>query len=129
MENPNILVDTSIIIEHLRKTQRENTQLHELASKYRLYTSSVVEFELRAGAADDQKQQQVDVILSAFVVILPFSSEVSQEAAYIYRVLKRNNLLIEIRDIFIAATAITHNMRLATTNRKHFERIDKLQLV
>jgi tRNA(fMet)-specific endonuclease VapC len=51
MENPNILVDTSIIIEHLRKTQRKNTQLHELIGRYRLYTSSVVEFELRAGVS------------------------------------------------------------------------------
>ena len=86
-------------------------------------------FSRNVTASDDQKQQQVDVILSTFVVILPFSSEISQEAAYIYRVLKQNNLLIEIRDIFIAATAITHDMRLATMNRKHFERIDKLQFV
>jgi uncharacterized protein (TIGR02646 family) len=72
------------------------------------YTSSVVEFELFCGALDKEKHQSVEKVLSTFT-ILPFSSEISQEAANIYKYLKQNNLLIEMRDIFIAATAVIKN--------------------
>ncbi len=127
MAYSDILVDTSIIIEFLRKPHKEDSQLYTFMERYCLYTSSVIEFELRAGALNIQKQQQVDKVLSIFTVI-SFSSQISQEAATIYQQLKKNNELIEIRDIFIAATAITHAMLLATLNKKHFERIAKLQL-
>ena len=128
MEYSNILVDTSIIIEYLRKTDKADTQLHVFMKNYQLYTSSIVEFELRAGALNALKQQQVEKILSAFI-ILPFTSQVSQEAAFIYQKLKQDNKLLEIRDIFIAATAISHVMPLTTLNRKHFERIDRLHVL
>ena len=32
-------------------------------------------------------------------------------------------------DLFIAATAITHNLPIATLNRRHFERIDSLNIM
>jgi tRNA(fMet)-specific endonuclease VapC len=128
MENSDILVDTSVIIAYLRKKKKEDTLLYKLAGSYQLYTSSVVEFELFCGALDKKKHQSVEEVLSAFT-ILPFSSDISQEAAHIYKYLKQNNLLIEIRDIFIAATAVVNNMPLVTVNKKHFYRINQLQLL
>lgn len=41
---------------------------------------------------------------------------------------RKKNKIIEFRDIFIAATAITNDMPLSTLNVKHFERIDDLEL-
>lgn len=41
---------------------------------------------------------------------------------------RKKNKIIEFRDIFIAATAITNDMPLSTLNIKHFERIDGLEL-
>jgi len=35
----------------------------------------------------------------------------------------------KVPDILIAGTAMSHNLPLATLNRKHFERIKDLQLV
>lgn len=128
MENSDILVDTSVIIAYLRKKNKEDTLLYKLAGSYQLYTSSVVEFELFCGALDKEKHQSVEDVLSAFT-ILPFSSDISQEAAHIYKNLKQNNLLIEIRDIFIAATAVVNNMPLVTVNKNHFDRIQNLQLL
>ena len=37
--------------------------------------------------------------------------------------------LIELRDLFIAASALAHDLPLATLNIKHFERVDGLVLV
>jgi tRNA(fMet)-specific endonuclease VapC len=61
--------------------------------------------------------------------VLPFNAEISIEAANIDSDLKRKRKQIAVPDLFISATAIYHNLPLATLNKKHFERIDKLQLI
>lgn len=42
--------------------------------------------------------------------------------------LKRKRKQIDIADLFIAATAINFNLPIATLNRKHFERIEILNI-
>ncbi len=56
MARPSILVDTSIIIEHLRKQNRRKSILYDMVGDYVLYIATIVEFELYAGAVDRQKQ-------------------------------------------------------------------------
>jgi len=46
-----------------------------------------------------------------------------------YRELKLKRKQIEIADLFIAATAVAHNFPFATLNRKHFDRIDRLNIL
>ncbi len=67
--------------------------------------------------------------LLAFVDILDFDSHQAQKAAEIFRALKRQNKLIEFRDIFIAASALSTNFPLATLNHKHFKRVEGLTLI
>jgi len=43
--------------------------------------------------------------------------------------LKRKRKQIDLADLFIAATAVAYNLPLVTLNRKHFDRIDALQLM
>jgi len=43
--------------------------------------------------------------------------------------LKAKNKLIDAPDILIAGTAMRNNLPLATLNRKHFERINGLEMV
>ena len=63
------------------------------------------------------------------VTILPFSKAVSDKAVKITKQLKAANKLIEVPDIFIAATALAHKLPIATLNLKHFERIQDLEIV
>lgn len=58
-----------------------------------------------------------------------FDASCAAVAAEIYQDLKSRGILIETDDILIAATAISHDLRFATINRKHFERIPNLKLV
>jgi predicted nucleic acid-binding protein len=37
--------------------------------------------------------------------------------------------MIDLADILIGATALTHDIPLATLNRKHFERIKGLEII
>ena len=106
MEASRILIDTSIIVEHLRKQNRRKSILYKLVGSYTLCTSTIVEFELYSGATDERKQLDIQTILNR-CTLLPFTSDVAAGAAAVYRDLRSANQLIEIRDIFIAATALT----------------------
>ena len=127
MDLPRVLIDTTIIIEHLRKQNRRKSILYRVVGDYALFTSTIVEFELYTGGTDAQKQHDIQEILN-WCTILPFTSDVAGVSATIYRNLRTTNQLVEIRDIFIAATALTYGLPLMTLNTGHFGRIDRLQL-
>ena len=127
MATRELLVDTSIVIDHLRKQNKSSTTLVKAAATHTLYISTIVEFELFAGALDTQKQRDLQTILERCKMI-PFTSEIAQNAAKIYQQLRQQNQLIEMRDIFIGATAIVYKLPLLTINSKHFIRIEHLEI-
>jgi tRNA(fMet)-specific endonuclease VapC len=128
VEYRNILIDTSIIIEYLRKSNKQNCLLYQFLDINELSISTITEFELYAGALDNQKRLNAKKILSIFE-ILPFNSDIAKEAAAIYQNLKHDNQLIGLNDIFIAATAKHYELPILTLNKKHFARITNLNIV
>ena len=60
------------------------------------------------------------------IKVIPFDLKSSYEAIKIYKLLKAKNQMIDLADLFIAATAISHNLTLATLNLRHFNRIPNL---
>jgi predicted nucleic acid-binding protein len=128
METENVLIDTSIIIDHLRKENKKKSQLYKIIDKYALFTSAITIYELFAGAINEQKRKDIFDLI-ALVKILPFTKETAERAGAIYLSLRNKNELIEIGDILIGATAITHNLHLMTLNVKHFDRIEDLKIL
>ena len=61
--------------------------------------------------------------------VLPFDKSVAKKAVEINIQLKKKRNQIAIPDLFIAATAILHHLPFATLNRKHFERIEGLNII
>ncbi len=125
MEYSRILVDTSIFVEFLRKKNKTKTELFKIPDDTIISISTVTLFELFAGATDEQKWKDVKE-LTDDLSIMPFNKVISENAAKIFQILKRKNKIIEFRDIFIAATAVTNEIPIKTLNKKHFERIDNL---
>lgn len=128
MEHRKILADTTIVIDHLRKKDKASSALFKLIDKHDLFISAVSVFELYAGATDERKKSDIRNIMTAFE-ILPFTADVAEKAGEMYISLRKTNHIIEIKDIFIAATAIIHNVSISTLNRKHFERIKDVELI
>lgn len=128
MESEIICLDTSILIEFYRKKVKEKSTFFALTKTYKLFAVSIItEYELLIGA---------DPIQTAYwkgffdrVTILPFDKAANDVAINITKDLKNKNKLIEIPDIFIGATALSRNMKIATLNKKHFERIPDLVLL
>ena len=128
MENTLICLDTSILIDFYRKKDKSKSLFFKLTESYALFAvSSITEYELYLGNTDDQ-----NVFWDKFfsqITVLPFNTKSAKLSAKIYRQLKTKNKLIDVPDILIAGTAMSNNLPLATLNRKHFERIDDLELV
>ncbi|NIJ51389.1 type II toxin-antitoxin system VapC family toxin [Dyadobacter arcticus] len=128
MENPGMVIDTGVFIEYLRKADKSRTILASLPNDASLFVSAVTVYELMMGATDVQKKKDVEILLDG-IPVLPFSEEVSLRAAEIFHNLRRRNSLIEFRDIFIAATAITFQLPIKTLNQGHFQRVENLDVV
>lgn len=122
-----MIVDTSVIIQHIRTKDKFSTVFYRYIKQSNISISSVTSYELYIGATTIEKEDSVDTLLQG-IEVLPFTDLIAVKAAEIFLQLKAKNQLIEFRDIFIAATCITHNLPIVTLNKKHFERIEGLAI-
>ncbi|MGZ3860297.1 MAG: type II toxin-antitoxin system VapC family toxin [Flavisolibacter sp.] len=123
-----ILVDTSILIDYYRKTDKEKSFWIRLVRRNHSFAiSSVTKYEIYSGATPNQLEFWNSVIQA--ITVKPFDETTVDTAVSINSALKRKRKQIDIADLFIAATALSNDLPLATLNRKHFERIDALKLI
>ena len=110
MARQRVLIDSSILIDHLRKKRKDKTRFFELAKDYDCVISSITEFEFSVGSTP--KNREFTEKLLAKLPVLPFDSACVQSAVEIYRTLKAKNELISLPDIFIAATVMVNDLFL-----------------
>jgi len=123
-----ILLDSSILIELFRKKEKEKTLFYTLAKSYKtLCMSSITYYEI--GIGNRKAHSEYWETLSENMRILPFDKECSDNAIIIYLDLLKDNKMIDLADILIGATALTHNIPIATLNAKHFNRIKGLEII
>lgn len=122
-----ILLDSSILIDYFRKTAKERTAYYKLVSSGEaLGISTLVEYEVLAG-----NRPEVVAFWNELLATMrryDLTSEVVRTAVDIHRSLKAASKLIPAVDLLIAATAVHHQLPLATLNRSHFERVNGLRL-
>lgn len=129
MGNQLALLDTSILIEFFRKTDKTKTRFYELSDAFDSFSISVItEYEIFVGATSKAPKEYWNAFLKK-ITIISLDSEIIQTAIILNEKLKKTRNLIESADLFIAATAINNNLPLATLNNKHFDRIADLNLV
>ena len=121
-----MVIDTSIFIDFLRKKDKTKTVLYSISENSPLAISVITLYELLMGATDTTKKNDIK-ILTNDLIILDFDKEIAKRAANIYHKLRRENKMIEFRDIFIAATCLVYEMPILTLNKKHFKRIPGIE--
>jgi predicted nucleic acid-binding protein len=109
-----LLVDTDVLIDHLRGTRR----LH--AEGRRLAVSVVSHCELFAGR--DQPAVLRDLLRT--MIELPIDPATAELAG-----ITRRETGIATADALIAATALIHRIPLMTRNRRHFELVSALHVL
>ncbi|HKL32525.1 MAG TPA: type II toxin-antitoxin system VapC family toxin [Tangfeifania sp.] len=122
-----MVVDTSIFIEFLRKKNKTETVLFSLPENVQLAISSITLYELLMGATNKSKKEDI-MLLTEDLLVLPFDRKVAEKSGEIYHQLRKENNMIEFRDIFIAATCLVYQMPVKTLNQKHFKRIANLEI-
>ena len=123
-----ILVDTSVLIDYYRKTDKSNSVWVALIRQgYKFAISAITKYEIYSGATQDQLNFWNTVL--ELIEVIPFDAASVDAAVNINTTLKRKRKQIDIADLFIAATAITHGFPTATLNKKHFDRIDTLNVI
>jgi len=111
----------------MRAKDKTNTLLAKVLRQYTdLSISTVVEYEIEVGITAFQRELW-NTILDRLTVC-PFERSMVMSACEIKHQLKKQGKQIELADLFIAATAITKGLPLATLNRKHFDQIEGLKL-
>ena len=122
-----VLLDTSVIIDFIRRKDKENTLLFSLSKKgYKLHISILTHTELYSGKSvwrSIEAEQDLEKLFYG-MQILPLETEISKKAGEIRA--KNNTTII---DAIISATAINHGLSLATLNLKNFEDIKGLNLL
>lgn len=121
-----ICIDTSVLIEFYRKTDKSKSFFYSLAASFNFAIPTVVQYEILRG---DTQKDQFWLALFSQTQLLDFNPSCASKAAEIYMDLKKRNKLTGTDDILIAATALTNQLRLANLNKKHFENVPNLQII
>lgn len=124
-----ILVDTTILIDHFRKLKKDRTLLWKAFSFFeKLYISTITLYEVELGYQRDKRPSELSALLP-FLALIPLDDMIARHAASLHSTLIAQNKDIGIRDVFIASTALVQGLPLLTLNIKHFERVPDLSLI
>lgn len=108
----NLLVDSDVLIDHLRGTQ----VLHKAGD--RLSYSVVSRAELFAGGHERQVRELLDPLRE-----IPVDREIAERAGRV-----RRETSLRLPDALIAATALEHRLTVLTRNVSHFRRVRGLRV-
>lgn len=127
MANEMIVLDSSILIDFFRKKRKERSAFFKLTEQNFSFSVSVITFfEILNGCSDEVQAYWRELVRE--FNILPLTAECVEVAVGIDRQLKGKNKRIDLPDLLIAATAVAHELPLATLNKRHFERISVLKI-
>lgn len=120
-----LLIDTSVIIDFLRRKKKQDTLFYSLA-EHELYCSIISHTELYSGMSVWERKEAKKELEDLFsgIKIIPLQKEVSEKAGN----LKALRPQISLIDCIIGASAIVHDLTLVTLNTKDFEKFEKIQL-
>ncbi|MCH6198205.1 type II toxin-antitoxin system VapC family toxin [Aquiflexum sp. LQ15W] len=128
MEDKMIMLDTGILIEYFRKKEKSKSVFFNLTKSYTSFAVSILtKYEIFVGSNETQI-----IFWNSFfdkIMVIPFDENCLQESVKIYKDLKSKNKLIDIEDIFISGSAIASKLKIATLNKKHFERVKNIELI
>lgn len=113
-----ILVDTDVLISHLRGVPEANEWLRDARTKDPLAVSVVALAEIVGGMRSPERREVTRLLSS--LRTLPVNELIGYRAGELRRRYRRSHSNIGMADYLIAATADVHGLSLATLNVKHF---------
>ncbi len=122
-----IVADTDVLIDFLAGRDPAAGRVSEELRRGNLATTAISRFEMLSGARS-ARQLEVVVRLLDSVRTIPLDAAAADRAATVRRELEREGRSIGMADSLIAGIALNDGGVLLTRNRRHFERIEELEL-
>lgn len=124
------LLDTNILSALIRSPRGPVTEQIRRVGEARVYTSVIVEAELRYGAArkgSERLSRQVEAVLGS-IPIEPWREPFGRIYAELRLGLERAGTPIGANDLLIGAQALADGSVLVTDNTREFERLTDLTI-
>jgi predicted nucleic acid-binding protein len=121
-----IIIDTDIIVDVARGSERAASFLDEMKSLHVLAISSITEMELIVGCENKRELAHLESFLSDFKRV-KLDESITDEAVELVRQFRLSHGLL-IADALIAATAKITGTEFISKNYKHFRFIPGLNL-
>ncbi len=126
------LLDTTTVSDYLRGNKNIIDHLRQTSFKL-IYISSITKFELEYGLLKKPSLRkllggQLDLLYRQ-INDVGFDSECAKVASDIKQQLVTAGTLIDVEDFYIGAIALHRGFAVVTSNTKHFEKIQGLEVV
>lgn len=126
-----VLIDTSVLVSAERRGQVLDQAIGDRDRAISVITASELlhgVHRARTGATRARRAAFVEHVISA-IEPLPITTTIARAHAEIWAALESAGNLIGAHDLWIAATALSHGMDVATANARDFKRVPGLSVV
>ena len=126
-----VLIDTSVLIGAERRGHSLDRSIGEQERAISAITASELLHGVHRAVEERIRVRREAFVehLLASIEALPVTTPVARVHAGIWANLERRGKMIGAHDLWIAATALTHGMSVATANAGEFERVPGLTVV
>ncbi len=122
-----MIADSDVLIDYLRGRSPWAGRIRLEIETGHLATTAINNFELLSGAKTATERDTVARLLEALTV-LAVSTEASERAAEVRRLLEKDGRGIGMADYLIAGVCLASGGVLLTRNLDHFERVPGLKI-
>lgn len=126
-----VLIDTSVLVNAERRGQSLDQAIGDRDRAISVITASELlhgVHRANTGAVRARRSGFVEHLISA-IEPLPVTTAIARAHAQVWAELESEGNLIGAHDMWIAATALSHGMDVATANARDFERVPGLNVV
>lgn len=113
-----VLVDTSVLIDHLRGVPEATETLLACRRRGPLHASEITRLEVLAGMRSDEEVATTGLLRR--LEWLPVTAAIADEGGRLGRRWLPSHPGIDSADLAIAGTAMVHDLELVTANVRHF---------
>lgn len=121
-----VIVDTSVLIDFLKKSDPNSQAVEVLINERRIITTGIITAELLQGIRSANEEALVISLIDCIPTI-EIDSNIWLKAGRLSCELRRKGITLPLTDIAIASVAIEHNLSIFTLD-KHFEQIPEVKI-
>ena len=112
------LLDTGVVIRHLRGRSEVVTLMRGLGKAERLGVATITRLEVHAGMRPEERYRTRKLL--SRLISYDLDREIADRAGDLVREHRARGIALEVPDAIIAATAMANNLTLVTLNPRHF---------